>query len=51
MTNHIQSSCGLNVKLTPTIIYEDNTTYVAGIDELCEEQSYEAHEFQVLVCT
>jgi len=31
MINHIQSSCGLNIELTPTIIYEDNAACVAQV--------------------
>jgi hypothetical protein len=31
MINHIQSSCGLNIEQTPTIIYEDNAACVAQV--------------------
>ncbi|PWZ07487.1 hypothetical protein Zm00014a_040635, partial [Zea mays] len=35
--DHIRSSCGLNIKLTPTIIYEDNVLHCVGIEGPCEE--------------
>jgi hypothetical protein len=43
LIDHIKTSCGIGVVESPTIIYEDNTTYVAQMQTRYIQTNYTKH--------